>query len=483
MKQSLLKMLALMVLVVTGNAVLAQETSVTQPTADTWVRGNSPASKGGTSNTLEVKTYTNADDPTKSNYFYALLSFEFTAPEAGNEVKSATLRLTTRYKKGDSEIQLFPIDCAVDEGSTDYNAVGELIESAKAGEPICSLNLKGDGNKAPTDAIAEAFQTVDAWQNVVDLTSYVKSLTGNRFTLLIVKPMDQNSSSQIFSREATDQELKNGSVFAATDLVPLLTVDYQEATGTTQLTAGASADTFVRKGNKTNYGSNPTMELYTYYNEKEDGSVEDLDFAGLMSLQLPAAPSADDELQSATLRLVTERAKGSIALYPYEGQWAENAIYEEQATAIAEARAKEAIATVKLAGQSNKAVTDNGVTMNTVEEWTNLIDVTNYVKSLNGNNVNLLIVNPANTKTSVKVYTKEAADVTLKDGSVFAAADLVPQLMLTYKKKAGGETGISLNKNSMDKAVPQGIYTMSGQRVSKATRGIYIMNGRKVVVK
>ena len=295
--------------------------------------------------------------------------------------------------------------------------------------------------------------------------------------------MDQNSSSQIFSREATDQELKNGSVFAATDLVPLLTVDYQEATGTTQLTAGASADTFVRKGNKTNYGSNPTMELYTYYNEKEDGSVEDLDFAGLMSFQMPAAPSADDELQSATLRLVTERAKGSIALYPYEGQWAENAIYEEQATAIAEARAKEAIATVKLAGQSNKAVTDNGVTMNTVEEWTNLIDVTNYVKSLNGNNVNLLIVNPANTKTSVKVYTKEAADVTLKDGSVFAAADLVPQLMLTYKKKAGGETGISLNKNSMDKAVPQGIYTMSGQRVSKATRGIYIMNGRKVVVK
>ena len=280
-----------------------------------------------------------------------------------------------------------------------------------------------------------------------------------------------------------DKELKNGSVFAATDLVPLLTVDYQEATGTTQLTAGASADTFVRKGNKTNYGSNPTMELYTYYNEKEDGSVEDLDFAGLMSLQLPAAPSADDELQSATLRLVTERAKGSIALYPYEGQWAENAIYEEQATAIAEARAKEAIATVKLAGQSNKAVTDNGVTMNTVEEWTNLIDVTNYVKSLNGNNVNLLIVNPANTKTSVKVYTKEAADVTLKDGSVFAAADLVPQLMLTYKKKAGGETGISLNKNSMDKAVPQGIYTLSGQRVSKATRGIYIMNGRKVVVK
>ena len=119
MKQSLLKMLALMALVVTGNAVLAQETSVTQPTADTWVRGNSPASKGGTSNTLEVKTYTNADDPTKSNYFYALLSFEFTAPEAGNEVKSATLRLTTRYKKGDSEIQLFLIDCAVDEGSTD----------------------------------------------------------------------------------------------------------------------------------------------------------------------------------------------------------------------------------------------------------------------------------------------------------------------------------------------------------------------------
>ena len=121
--------------------------------------------------------------------------------------------------------------------------------------------------------------------------------------------------------------------------------------------------------------------------------------------------------------------------------------------------------------------------MNTVEEWTNLIDITNYVKSLNGNNVNLLIVNPANTKTSVKVYTKEAADVTLKDGSVFASADLVPQLMLTYKKKAGGETGISLNKNSMDKAVPQGIYTLSGQRVSKATRGIYIMNGRKVVVK
>ena len=213
-----------------GISSFAQDTYVGQPTDDTWVRSNDVTWKGPSANTLEIKTWSGSDPATN---FYALFQFEFTAPEAGNQVKSAELRLTTRYKKGDKEVKVYALDFEIEESTTDYEMAGSAIEDAIAGEPIAVFNLKGDGGKAPTDnGLSEEFEEVSAWQNVIDLTAYVKTLDTNKFTIVLQKPYDQNNSSQVFSKEATDITLKSGKVFAAADLLPQLTVEYEStATG------------------------------------------------------------------------------------------------------------------------------------------------------------------------------------------------------------------------------------------------------------
>lgn len=477
------KTLLIAVLTAFGTCAIAQETYVGTSTGDSWSRADNATAKNGNTNGVEIKTYTDGD---ANKSFYGVFSFEFTQPETGREVKSATLRLTTRVPRGDRNMSVYGVNGYIDADNVCYNDTKDDIDAALATSPIATFTLAGQGSKALTDnGLTENYQTIAAWQNTIDLSAYVRSLTTNKFSIIVVKSTDQNSSSVIYSKDYTDLtwnaglEGIGGTPIAKEDVIPQLTVEYQDATastGGTELSVGSSKDTYVRKGNTNNYGGAATLELYTF---KDDAS--DQDFVGLMAFDVPAAPSDEYELQSATLRLVTERAKGSITIYPYAGNWEENAKYEEQADAISEARSKEAIATMKLAGQSGKAVTDNGVTMNTVADWTNTIDVTSYVKSLEGTVANLMIVNPANTKTSVKVYTKEAADVTLKDGTVFAATDLVPQLTVVYKK-TDTSTGIA-SVEAKKVVVREGFYTLGGQRVLNPSKGLYIVNGKKVVVK
>lgn len=74
------------------------ETKVLTASGDTWVRSNSPSNTWGTQETLEMKT-----DATNDQNFYGLLSFDIPATDDGYQVKSATLRLVSQYKKGDSK--------------------------------------------------------------------------------------------------------------------------------------------------------------------------------------------------------------------------------------------------------------------------------------------------------------------------------------------------------------------------------------------
>lgn len=476
------KALLLFAFAAIGIAGFAQNTETLTPTADSWVRTDNASGKYGTQTKFEVKDYVNTDEA-KDIKFYGIVSFTLNKPE-GYTVKSASLRLTSERIKTSRPTSLYYLDATIDEANVNYSAVQTVVEAALATTPVTFTAEGQNGKSVALDAVdAEKYQTIKAWQNTVDVTSLARQ-AGTAFTVLVAASASSgsNNSNCFFTKEQeTFSNAKTTALgeVAASDVVPLLVVEYEEASGngeTTTSTVGSSKDTYVRKGNTTNYGSAATLELYTFKDESSD-----LDFVGLMAFDVPAAPSDEYELMSATLRLVTERAKGNISIYPYEGTWEENAKYEEQADAISKARSQEAVATLKLAGQSGKAVTDNGVTQNTVAEWTNTIDITNYVKSLKGTVANLMIVNPANTKTSVKVYTKEAADVTLKDETVFAAAYLVPQLTVTFKKKSN-TTGINMVERTTV-APREGIYTLGGQRVEKMTKGLYIVNGKKIFIR
>ena len=96
--------------------------------------------------------------------------------------------------------------------------------------------MKGDGTKAPFDKISEAFYTVNAWTNNIDVTASVKPLAGATFSVFIAKVMDQaRTSNKIYSSRAIDvinTKVTPNITFKGEDLVPQLTIVYEKS-GTT----------------------------------------------------------------------------------------------------------------------------------------------------------------------------------------------------------------------------------------------------------
>lgn len=243
MKKNLLKGVMAMAFAMFAMGTFAQgETKVLTASGDTWVRSNSPSNTWGTQETLEMKT-----DAINGQSFYGLLSFDVPATDDGYQVKSATLRLVTYYKKGDSKMRLYPLTSAVTNKTT-YNDVADQITSALEGEPIAEFAMKGDGTKAPVDKISEAFYTVDAWTNNIDVTASVKPLAGATFSVFIAKVMGQaGTSNKIYSSRAKDViniKVTPNVTFKGEDLVPQLTIVYEKTgtTGVSQVNAEKVAD-------------------------------------------------------------------------------------------------------------------------------------------------------------------------------------------------------------------------------------------------
>lgn len=243
MKKNLLKGVMAMAFAMFAMGTFAQgETKVLTASGDTWVRSNSPSNTWGTQETLEMKT-----DATNGQNFYGLLSFDIPATDDGYQVKSATLRLVSQYKKGDSKMRLYPLSSAVTSKTT-YNDVADQITSALEGEPIAEFAMKGDGTKAPFDKISEAFYSVDAWTNDINVTVSVKPLTGATFSVFIAKVMNQAGvSNKIYSSRAKDMtniKVTPNITFKAEDLVPQLTIVYEKTgtTGVSQVNAEKVAD-------------------------------------------------------------------------------------------------------------------------------------------------------------------------------------------------------------------------------------------------
>lgn len=242
-----------------------------------------------------------------------------------------------------------------------------------------------------------------------------------------------------------------------------------------------TADTWVRKdAANNNYGSKTTLELKT---------KDNTDFAGLMSFQFPAEALSDKyEIKSATLRLVTERPKGSrtFSLYKYV-DFAETTNYQTEEANLAAARTEaNLLGTYTAKGQGGKAFPYDAVSdeFKTVDAWTNNIDLTDFVKSIDTNTFSLLIEH-TNSSDQLMFYTKETGDVTnAKDASlVFKKEDLVPQLTIVYTKKEA--TGIENVEVTVAADKDAHVYNLQGVRMNAENlpSGIYIKGGKKFVVK
>nr|WP_302348980.1 hypothetical protein [uncultured Prevotella sp.] len=188
----------------------------------------------------------------------------------------------------------------------------------------------------------------------------------------------------------------------------------------------------------------PTEKTIEMYTSRTDGTIT-REYLGLMSFQVPV--KAGYAVKSANLKLVTERAKGTLSIYGLGTDVSDADTYNSQIDNINAAREKEPIAKVRLNGTSNQAVTDAKASSN-LEDWVNNIDITDYVKAQGNGHVNLVLVNAAeSTTTSIKVYTSDATDVTNTKASpnfTFNGEDLHPQLTVVYEVDADQKTDVSL---------------------------------------
>ena len=210
-------------------------------------------------------------------------------------------------------------------------------------------------------------------------------------------------------------------------------------------TLGVSNDVTLRKdaADKT-FATNTDLELYTLYT---DGAIS-TDFIGAMSFDLPSKPGY--AIKSATLRLVTERYKGSatLSIYSLGNNAVSNAdTYNSQKANVEEARKNGPFITITPMGTHGKAIFDAGASSD-IKDWTNNIDLTLLAQKCSGK-LNLLFDNPsAKTKNDVvRFYSSDAKDMTntkVDPNFTFAAADLHPQLTVVYEEIKDAKQDVSL---------------------------------------
>lgn len=413
-----------------------------------------------TEKTLEM--YTTRTDGKITREYLGLMSFRVPVKK-GYVVKSANLKLVTERAKGTLAIYGFGAEVSDDDT---YNSQIDNVNAARK-NPIATVRLRGTEGKAVTDK--DASSNIEDWVNNIDITDYVKAQADGHVNLLLLNNAETTGISiKVYTSDAkdvTNDKVTPNFTFKAEDLHPQLTVVYEEDADQKTNVSLPTADTWVRKdAANNNYGSKTTMELK---------SKDNTDFVGLMSFSLPAEVlGANNEVKSATLRLVTERPKGSreFSLYKYV-DFAENTNYKTEEGNLAAARTEaNLIGTYSAKGQGGKSFPNDAVSdeFKTVDAWTNTIDLTDYVKGLDTNSFAFLIEH-TNSTEQLMFYTKETDDVTNgKDATiVFKKEDLVPQLTVVYTKNTYNlkvsEAGAATLVLPYETEIPEGVkaYTLT----------------------
>lgn len=315
MKQKLLSLLALAAMMMGAQGVWADDVVETlTATQDGWYRlDNSSVTYDLASDKhIELKRYT---DGTTVKDMYGLLSFSVPAKD-GYKVKSASLRFVSKMIKANRTTNFYKLSADIT-SKPSFSDLSASVTTALATEAIGTVSAEGNSGKQITDnGIADKYQTVSSWVNNIAISASAV-VAGESLNLLIAIPTDaasSNNTNRFFGKNAAGFTNSNYATLTATsdDIVPQLTVTYEENKDTKSVTNMPTADTFLRMGNSDNNGTKTYIEV-------ENSSTTD--FVGVMSFSVPQELGM--EIQSATLRLVTKRVKSSratVSLYAYTGE-------------------------------------------------------------------------------------------------------------------------------------------------------------------
>jgi len=505
-------------IIVPDSAVKTVVTTV----ADTYVRKGNTGNNGAKGN-VEVWTYKNDE---KDNDFVGLMAFKL--PEEllrdSAVLYKAQVRLVSKRVKGSRNMTVYAFGEDFEE-SVIYNKVEDAVAAAKATESLVSFKVHGEaGRDVESDAakLSEDYLSIEAWTNRLDLTAYTQQVMEKDSVVrfMLAAPDNSDQAKMFYTKEAAAISNDYMTV-GADDLVPQLLLVYKPGVlpvDTTTIVepeepeepvvipedakiegAAAVIDTYVRKGNTADNGSKNNIEVCTY---KDDDS--DIDFVGLLSFDLPfdpttaakarrteptAEPSDSLEIYSVKLRLVTKRLKGgrNMDVYLFGQPFSSKATYAEMEDAVTEARANGKAASFKTKGQSNKDVTSDALGADYSDDimsWTNEIDLTEAVKTLEGKTLRLMLASPDNNKNSTQFFSSEAESFTNAKHPDFIVPteDLVPMLVIAYKaSETPEEPDVPDGIQTITVGHQEDVFDLNGNRVEHTGNGIYIINGKKVM--
>ncbi len=274
MKKNLLKGMMSMAFAMFAMGAFAQETVTVQPTADTWIRLNNKTNQAA-SNNMEMQTYTNADDATKSQSMLGLMSFEVPAEALASDatITKATLRLVTKRLKGDREVAIYKYTTF--EENTIYEKEADNVATFMVDDNLIKT-FKAEG-KANTDITQNALGdcvTAAKWTNNIDVTEAIKELTDAKWSILLKKVMNQSNSTQFFTKEVIDfaNQVDETVTFKAEDLIPQLTIVYEKssANGISEVKteANASSDAIYNLQGVRMNGNNLPAGIYVKNGKK-----------------------------------------------------------------------------------------------------------------------------------------------------------------------------------------------------------------------
>lgn len=250
MKKNLLKGMMFSAFAMLSMSAFAQTTVTIQPTADTWIRLNNKTNQAAAVN-MELQTYTNEADASKSQSMLGLMSFEIPADALADDVTitKASLRLVAKRVKGDRMVNVYKYTAF--EENTVYGTEADNVAASMVDDNLLTT-FKAEGKAGAditTDEIVNtAFTNIAKWTTNVDMTDALKGLSDGKLNILLAKQKDEAKSTQIFTKDAKDFEnTKNTDTpiaFAAADLVPQLTIVYtkKETTGVENVEVTVAAD-------------------------------------------------------------------------------------------------------------------------------------------------------------------------------------------------------------------------------------------------
>lgn len=384
-----------------------------------------------------LEMYTTRTDGEITKEYLGLMSFQVPVKK-GYVLKSANLKLVTERAKG--TLAIYGFGAGVSDADT-YNSQIHNVNAARKNEPIAKVRLKGTANKAVTDT--DASSNIEDWVNIIDITDYVKAQANGHVNLLLLNDAASTSISiKVYTSDATDvtnTKVTPNFTFAADELKPQLTLEYEEIKDAKHVVSLPTADTYVRNTATNNvYGTNSNIEV-------QSNSDLTTDFVGLLSFQLPEdIKYSNYVVNNVNMRIVTRVFKGdnNMNVYAYKGDIANNLTYTKAQTAVADARSAGVVTTFKAAGQLNWAIdVPNDITHitdenKTIDKWQNYINLTPFLDKVLAENytINLMIESAKRDNKSTKFFSSEQKDVINEADPTlsFSKDDLVPQLTVDY---------------------------------------------------